>query len=119
MIVNRDLSGPKSLVRSFRNYLVMVSPPFFPSSASNSATVRNYVTKASNPTTASQTDISKVIVYNLENKFTAYSESVFSQGVRDVICDHDYVYIVGNDGKVTRLLYLESALLMFYIAVPT
>ena len=79
----------------------MVSPPFVPSSTSTSATVRNYAARAPNPAIASQTDISKVIIYNLENKFTAYSESAFSEGVRDVICDHDYVYIIGNDGKVT------------------
>ncbi|KAF8337359.1 uncharacterized protein EI90DRAFT_3144449 [Cantharellus anzutake] len=94
---------PKSLVRSFRNYLVMVSPPFFPTGASTPATVRNYVARAAIPTVAPQTDVSKVIVYNLENKFTAYSESAFIEGVRDVVCDSDSVYIIGNDGKLFRL----------------
>ena len=82
-----------------------MSPPFFPSSASASATVRNYVARAPNPVAATQTDVSKVTIFDLENKFIAYSESTFTEGVRDVICDDEHIYILGNDGKVGHFLF--------------
>jgi vacuolar protein sorting-associated protein 11 len=98
-------SGPKISITSFRNYLVIVSPPFFPSSASASATVRNYVARAPNPTAATQTDVSKVTIFDLENKFIAYSESAFTEGVREVICNEEHIYILGNDGKVSHFSF--------------
>lgn len=98
--------GPKISVTSHENYLVIVSPPFFPSSTSASATVRNYVARAPNPAAATQTDVSKVTIIDLENKFIAYSESTFTEGVREVICD-DHIYILGNDGKVSQVRALQ------------
>ena len=42
--------GHKSFVRTHSNYLVIVSPPFFPMASSTSATVRNLVALSPNAT---------------------------------------------------------------------
>jgi hypothetical protein len=47
----------------------------------------------------SQKDISKVTVVDIENKFVAYS-GPFKEGVRDVVCQWDRIFILTNDGKV-------------------
>ncbi|TEB39465.1 hypothetical protein FA13DRAFT_1750921 [Coprinellus micaceus] len=79
--------GVKSSVHTHLNYLVIVSPPFFPSA---SACV-GY-------------DITKVNVFDLENKLVAYS-GAFKQGVRDVVSQWGNVYVLSTDGQ---LLCLEE-----------
>jgi hypothetical protein len=101
--------GPKITVTPYKNYLVIVSPPFFPSGTSASATVRNYVARAPNPASVLQTDVSKVTIFDLENKFIAYSESAFKEGIREVICQWGQIFILSNDGKV-HLLQTPSIL---------
>jgi len=90
--------GHKSAVYTHGNYLVIVSPPFFPSATSTSATVRNFVARNNN---AGETDITKVTVFDPENKLVAYS-GTFRQGVRDVISQWGNVYILSTDGTVRR-----------------
>ncbi|KAL9933611.1 hypothetical protein V8E36_007269 [Tilletia maclaganii] len=113
--------GPKSFVRLHPSsqQLIIVSPPFAPSAASHSATVRQYVaqrdhraggsplssspTIGSSPPTRSDTplggggsgrrgpnlqssqpaEIAKVTVFDLDNRFIAYS-GTFEGGIRDV-----------------------------------
>lgn len=48
---------------------------------------------------AANTDYTKVTVFDLENKFVAYS-GAFQEGVREVISQWDQIYILPNDGKV-------------------
>jgi len=92
------LIGPKSYVYAHKTYLIIVSPPFYPTPTNASATVRNYVARAADPT-ISQRDISKVTIVDIENKFVAYS-GPFKEGVREVFCQWDRVFILTNDGKV-------------------
>jgi len=88
--------GRKSSIRAYGNYLVIVTPPFTPSAASNSATIRNFVARALN---ATSTDVSKVTVFDPENKIVAFS-GPFQEGVREVLCIWGKIYILSNDGKV-------------------
>lgn len=91
--------GHKSSIQAYSNYLVIVSPPFLPSAASNSATVRNFVARAPN---SMGTDISKVTVFDPDNKIVAFS-GPFQEGVRDVLCAWGKIFVLSNDGKLTRL----------------
>ncbi|KAE8211560.1 hypothetical protein CF327_g4702 [Tilletia walkeri] len=107
--------GPKSFVRLHPSsqQLIIVSPPFTPTAASHSATVRQYVAQrdrgsplSSSPTIGSPptrtdspagfgrrgagaghsnqpTEIAKVTVFDLDNRFVAYS-GTFEGGIRDV-----------------------------------
>ncbi len=88
-------------VHTHRNYLIILSPPFTPSAAAASATVRNFAVQNTN---ADSSDITKVVVFDLENKLVAYSGT--SAGVRDVFSSNNEVYLVTNDGKV-RTTYLD------------
>ena len=88
--------GPKISVTSFKNYLILVSPPFFPTGTSASATVRNYVARTPN---ASAVDVSKLTILDMENHLTAYSGATFVEGVRDVFVHRGTIYVLGNDAK--------------------
>ncbi|PFH46708.1 hypothetical protein AMATHDRAFT_7477 [Amanita thiersii Skay4041] len=91
--------GHKSSIHTHRNYLVIVSPPFTPTAQSTSATVRKYVAHTAN---ASESDITKVTVFDLENKYVAYN-GTFTQGVREVISQWGQIYILTNDGDLLSL----------------
>ncbi|KAJ6501655.1 hypothetical protein C8R47DRAFT_1253435 [Mycena vitilis] len=92
--------GHKSFIRSHLNYLVIVSPPITPTASAAYRTVRNFA--ARNPT---DTDITRVAVFDPENKIVGYSGTV-TQGVRDIISIPEWggVYILGNDGSLLQLL---------------
>ncbi|KAG2019698.1 vacuolar membrane protein, variant 2 [Coprinopsis cinerea AmutBmut pab1-1] len=92
--------GVKSSVHTHLSYLVIVSPPFFPSASAASATVRNYVARSGS--NANETDITKVTVFDLENKLVAYS-GTFRQGVREVVSQWGKVYVLSTDGKLLSL----------------
>ena len=94
--------GHKSSVHTHLNYLVIVSPPFTASANSASATVRNYVARTP---AMSSTDISKVTVFDLENKFVAHS-STFEEGVRAIVSGWDHIFVLSNDGQVILLVLL-------------
>lgn len=96
LLFTYSVIGYKSSIHTHLNYLVIVSPPFFPSASNASATVRNFVAKTQLP---DKTDVSKVTLFDLENKFVAYS-GTFVEGVRDVISEWGHVFILTNDGKV-------------------
>ena len=89
--------GHKSSVYTHLNYLVIVSPPFIPSASAASASVRNFVARTAN---SGETDITKVTVFDLENKLVAYS-GTFTQGVREIISEWGNIYVLSNDGKVS------------------
>ena len=98
--------GNKSLIHTHLNYAVIVSPPAAPSAASASATVRNYV--ARQPQEPSRTDVSKVTVFDIENKFIAYS-GVFANGVRSVFSEWGNIYVLTNGGQVCPPLKVMKA----------
>ncbi|KAK2460209.1 hypothetical protein APHAL10511_007800 [Amanita phalloides] len=88
--------GQKSSIHTHRHYIVIVSPPFTPTAQSTSTTVRHYV--GSN--TADQPkDVTKVVIFDLENKYVAYT-GAFPYGVRDVVSQWDRVYLLTNDGQL-------------------
>jgi hypothetical protein len=74
--------------------------------------VRNFA--ARNPT---DTDITKVAVFDPENKIVGYS-GTFTQGVRDIISIPEWggVYILGNDGTVGLLLMIYMAKIKISLA---
>ncbi len=80
----------------FRHNLVIVCPSFTPSAGSTSATVRNYV-KTSN----GDSEIAKVIIFDLHNKLIAYS-GTFRDGIRDVTYQWGGIFLFGAD-KLSRL----------------
>ncbi|TFY73016.1 hypothetical protein EWM64_g10996, partial [Hericium alpestre] len=91
--------GSKAAVCTHLNYLVIVSPPLAPSGGSASATVRNFAARNGS---SSSSEITKVTVFDLENKLVAFS-STFTEGVREVFSQWDQVFIISNDGKLSCL----------------
>lgn len=89
-------AGHKSSVYTHLNYLIIVSPPFIPTASAASATVRNFVARSANP---GETDITKVTVFEPENKYVAYS-GTFTHDVREVISQWGQIYVLTSDGKV-------------------
>lgn len=88
--------GTKSAIYTHANYLIIVTPPFFPTATSPSATVRNLVARVPN---ATETDVTKVTVFDAENKFVAYS-GTFPQGVREIISQWGKIFVLSSDGTV-------------------
>lgn len=97
--------GYKSSTHTHLNYIVIVSPPSAPSAASHSATLRNFV--ARQPQVPDRSDVSKVTVFDIENKFVAYS-GVFVNGVRAVFSEWDNIYVLTNGGEVRIASFTES-----------
>ncbi|KAF9476515.1 hypothetical protein BDN70DRAFT_839137 [Pholiota conissans] len=97
--------GHKSSIYTHLNYLIIVSPPFFPTATSASATVRNLVARQPS---ATETDVTKVTVFDAENKLVAYS-GTFKQGVREVISQWGMVYVLSSDGTLVCLQEKSTA----------
>ncbi|KAF8498332.1 hypothetical protein JB92DRAFT_3084586 [Gautieria morchelliformis] len=89
--------GHKSSVQSHLNYLVIVSPPMTVSASHASATVRHFAARSS-----TSADITKLTVFDIENKFVAYS-GTFIEGVKDVFCEWGQIFVLSNDGKLSSL----------------
>jgi vacuolar protein sorting-associated protein 11 len=87
--------GHKSSVHTHLNYLVIVSPPLIPSALQSSATVRNFAAR----TNPGDTDITKVVVFELENKYVAYS-GIFTHDVREIVSQWGQIYVLTGDGNV-------------------
>jgi len=66
--------GPKSALHLFGNYLIIVSPPFVPSAASNSATVRNFVAK--NQSSNGTSDIARIGLFETVHKYIGQLNTV-------------------------------------------
>ncbi|KDQ33122.1 hypothetical protein PLEOSDRAFT_1099105 [Pleurotus ostreatus PC15] len=90
--------GHKSFVLTHLNYLVMISPPMVPSASAASATVR-HVARAANSV---DSEITKVTVFDLENKFVAFS-GTFTQGVSRVFSGYNKIYVLLTDGQLSAL----------------
>lgn len=99
--LTQEFKGHKSSIHTHLNYLVIVSPPFFPNAATaNGATMRNFVATTQ---LSDRTDVSKVTIFDLENKFVAYS-GPFAEGVRAIVSEWGHIYVLTNDGKVSAAL---------------
>ena len=90
-------AGPKSSIAVFKHNLIIVSPPFSPSAPSNPSTVRHYAPK----TESSSSDIAKITIFDLEDKFIAYA-GTFRDGVREVFYQWDELFVLASNGKVRK-----------------
>ncbi|RDB23063.1 Vacuolar protein sorting-associated protein 11 [Hypsizygus marmoreus] len=97
--------GHKSSIYTHLNYLVIVSPPFIPSASAASATVRNFVARTPG---SGESDITKVTVFEPENKYIAYS-GTFTHDVREVISQWGQIYILTSDGNLLCLQEKSTA----------
>ncbi|KAG7448346.1 uncharacterized protein BT62DRAFT_947390 [Guyanagaster necrorhizus] len=91
--------GHKSSIHTHHSYVVIVSPPFLPTASAASATVRNFVARTTN---AGDSDITKVTLFDPENKLVAYT-GAFTEGVREVISAWGHLYVLSNDGNLFAL----------------
>lgn len=103
--------GPKTSILTHKNYLVIVSPPFAPNAGSASATVRRFVAKTPG-VVGSGVDISKVTVFDVENKLVAYSNT-FKQIVKDVFSCWGQLFVLTNNGTVSS--NLRQSLIFSYL----
>ncbi|EPQ28447.1 uncharacterized protein PFL1_04273 [Pseudozyma flocculosa PF-1] len=118
--------GPKSSIHLSASQVIIVTPPFAPSSSSASATVRNFVagrdhgTPSFTPSSSAgrgspmsngagplqrrgMAEIAKVTIFDLDNKFVAYS-GTFEGGVRETwVGPSGEVAVLGDNGSLTRL----------------
>jgi hypothetical protein len=101
------LEGPKSSILTHKGYIVVTSPPFVPTAGSASGTVRRFVAtgKPGNvPTgTGGVGDISKVVVFDIENKYIAYSNT-FRETVKDVFSCWGRLFVLTNESTVSLAL---------------
>lgn len=75
-----------------------------PSASAASATVR-HVARAANSV---DSEITKVTVFDLENKFVAFS-GTFTQGVSRVFSGYNKIYVLLTDGQVRSPIPLHLA----------
>ncbi|KIJ12896.1 hypothetical protein PAXINDRAFT_117658 [Paxillus involutus ATCC 200175] len=86
--------GPKLSLHTHLNYVVMVLPASTPAATTS--------TPLASPGNAIDPDAARVVLVDMENKLAAYS-GVFERGVRDVVSEWGSLYVLGNDGGLTRL----------------
>ncbi|KAL4080725.1 hypothetical protein J3A83DRAFT_4423637 [Scleroderma citrinum] len=117
------LEGEKYSLHTHLNYVVVVLPASHPppviatpgvkqrklgavaigmATSPGSATPISPSVTSAGPT-SSDTDMTRVVLVDMENKLVAYT-GTFEGGVRDAISAWGHVYVVGNDGKITRLI---------------
>ncbi|OAX34310.1 hypothetical protein K503DRAFT_456147 [Rhizopogon vinicolor AM-OR11-026] len=87
--------GYKESILTHHNYVVVVSPP-------TTATATSPATRKLAAAAGADGDASKVTVFDMENKVVGYT-GMFSGGVRQVISEWGNIYILTNDGQLTRL----------------
>lgn len=115
------LEGEKKSLHTHLNYVVVVLPaPFPPTAAATTTPVSNQrkfgaggagmVPSATTGVPAgvgllssSSSEVARVVLVDMENKLVAYTGN-FEGGVRDAISAWGHVYVIGNDGKLTRLI---------------
>ncbi|KAG0274266.1 hypothetical protein BGZ95_009950 [Linnemannia exigua] len=94
------LDGAKTFITFYKSYLVLVSPPNIPLTATRTFGVH--------AASVSANDTTRLTIVDTANKFTAY-QATFSQGIRSVICEWGSIYIVENGGKVYRLDEMDTS----------
>jgi vacuolar protein sorting-associated protein 11 len=98
------LEGPKTSMLVHKSYVVIVSPPFVPSAASASGTVRRFVASGKPGNIPAGTggvgDISRVVVFDVENRFIAYSNT-FRETVKEVFSCWGRLFVLTNESTVS------------------
>ncbi|KAG2041346.1 hypothetical protein BDR03DRAFT_1007183 [Suillus americanus] len=84
--------GYKSSIHTHLNYVIVVSPP------TTVATTRKLAAQAA----GGDGDASRVTVFDMENKVVGYT-GMFAEGIREVISEWGNIYILTNNGQLTRL----------------
>ncbi|KAG6333301.1 hypothetical protein ID866_5788 [Astraeus odoratus] len=120
------LEGEKFSLHTHLNYVVIVLPaPLSATTAALTGKQRKLGAAALSTSPASTTPVSqsvssaglqgisgsemtRVVLLDMENKLVAYT-GYFDGGVRDTVSVWGHVYVVGNDGKVTRLIEKPTA----------
>ncbi|KAI6114368.1 hypothetical protein F5141DRAFT_1106145 [Pisolithus sp. B1] len=115
------LEGEKKSLHTHLNYIVVVLPtPFPPAMTTITTPVSNQrkfggggagmvpstttgVPAGVGLLSSSSSEVARVVLVDMENKLVAYTGN-FEGGVRDAISAWGHVYVVGNDGKLTRLI---------------
>lgn len=88
--------GYKSSIHTHLNYVIVVSPPT--TVATTSPATRKLAAQAA----GGDGDASRVTVFDMENKVVGYT-GMFPEGVREVISEWGNIYILTNNGQLTRL----------------
>ena len=65
-----------------------------------------------------KTDISKVTVFDLENKLVAYS-GTFVEGVRAIVSGWNCIFVLTNDGQVSILRNQSGTVIMIHAVNST
>ncbi|KAG2053203.1 hypothetical protein BDR06DRAFT_956764 [Suillus hirtellus] len=86
----------KSSIHTHLNYVIVVSQPT--TATSTSPATRKLVAQAA----GGDGDASRVTVFDMENKVVGYT-GVFAEGIREVISEWGNIYILTNNGQLTRL----------------
>ncbi|KAF9291984.1 hypothetical protein BGZ88_006635 [Linnemannia elongata] len=94
------LDGAKTFITFYKSYLVLVSPPNIPLTATRTFGIQS--------ASVSANDTTRLTIVDTANKFTAY-QATFPQGIRSVICEWGSIYIVENGGKVYRLDEMDTS----------
>lgn len=85
-------------------YLVVVTPAAPASASAASATIRNYAKQQSG---ALPTSVGKVTIFDIENKFVAFS-STFEDGVKDIWEDGGRLWVGSDQGGVSLCSMLPA-----------
>ncbi|KAI6039353.1 hypothetical protein EDC04DRAFT_2868030 [Pisolithus marmoratus] len=107
------LEGEKKSLHTHLNYVVVVLPaPFSPitTTTTPAGNQRKFgpggtssAPAGAGPPGSSSDEVARVVLVDMENKLVAYTGN-FEGGVRDAVSAWGHVYVVGNDGKLTRLI---------------
>ncbi|KAI6047551.1 hypothetical protein EDC04DRAFT_2618926 [Pisolithus marmoratus] len=107
------LEGEKKSLHTHLNYVVVVLPaPFSPitTTTTPAGNQRKFgpggtssAPAGAGPPNSTGDEVARVVLVDMENKLVAYTGN-FEGGVRDAISAWGHVYVVGNDGKLTRLI---------------
>ncbi|KAH0827300.1 hypothetical protein J3R83DRAFT_3923 [Lanmaoa asiatica] len=114
--------GRKSSLYTHLNYVVVVLPASSPTSltlpstsitktpgprqrklTTDASSLSNVLLSSTSANVVIDPDAARVVLIDMENKMVAYV-GIFERGVRDVVSAWGSVYVLGNDGAVTRLV---------------
>ncbi|EST08049.2 Zinc finger, RING/FYVE/PHD-type [Kalmanozyma brasiliensis GHG001] len=102
--------GPKASIHLSSSQVIIVSPPFTPSSSTSSSSrnlIGNRDSPSSTPTSRkgslAPTEIAKITIFDLDNKLVAFS-GTFESGVRSAwVGPAGEILILSDMGELTRL----------------
>lgn len=103
--------GPKSSIHLSASQVIIVSPPYTPSTSASSSSARNLIGNRDSPLTTPTSrkgsmipaEIAKVTIFDLDNKLVAFT-GTFETGIREAwVGSAGEVLILADAGELTRL----------------